>query len=95
MSHATNNPHQDAALLWLTAPGSSQASRLEDTMRHYGLPVYDPVDVARRLMMDLSASPTGFGGDPSQVDAVALAIAIIGHASEMGWDVVEEMSRPV
>ncbi len=91
----TNNPNQDAALLWLTAPGSAQAARLEDAMRNYALPVYDPVDVARRLMMALSMPAAGFGGDASQVDSIALAIAIIGHASEMGWDIVEEISRPV
>jgi len=95
MPHQTHNPHQEAALLWLTAPGSAQESRLEDAMRNYALPVYDPVDVARRLMMALSMPAAGFKGDVTQIDAIALAIAVIGHASDMGWDIVEEISRPM
>ncbi len=64
-------------------------------MRNYALPVYDPVDVARRLMMALSMPMADFTGDVSRIDAIALAIAVINHASEMGWDVVKEIGRPV
>ena len=87
------NPENDRAFRWLTAAGSMQAAHLEDAMRSYGHPVYDPVDVARHLLRALSAPMASYEGDESRVDVLVLAIAVITHAIAQGWDVVEEAGR--
>ena len=79
------------AFEWLTEPGSVQVGMLEDAMRNYQHPVYDPVDVGRHLLKALMLPMAGYTGDTSKVDALSLAVAIISHAIEQGWDVVEEV----
>ncbi len=79
------------AFQWLTAPGSMQAVQLENALRNYEHPVYDPVDVGRHLMKALSMPMAGYSGDASKVDMLPLAITLISHAIDEGWDVVEEI----
>ena len=86
-----NNPENERAFLWLTTSGSMQAAQLEHAMKNYEHPVYDPDDVGQHLLRALSAPMAGYTGDASKVDAITLGVAIISHASAMGWDVVEEI----
>ena len=75
------------AFQWLTKPGTIQVSMLESAMRNYRDPVYDPSDVAKHLARALGAPMADFKGDVSKVQMIVLAVATIGHASSMGWDV--------
>lgn len=77
------------AFEWLTELGSVQAGMLEDAMRNYGDPVYDPSDVGRHLERALSAPMAGYEGD-TKVQMMVLAIAVIDHAMTNGWDIVSE-----
>ena len=86
-----DNSENQRAFRWLTAADSMQAARVEDAMRNYHHPVYDPVDVGRHLLKALMLPMAGYTGDTSKVDALSLAVAIISHAIEQGWDVVEEV----
>ncbi len=88
------NSENDRALQWLTTAGSMQAVQLENAMRNYEHPVYDPVDVGRHLMKALSLPMAGYGGDASKVNMLPLAVAVISYAITEGWDVVEEAGRP-
>ena len=94
MPHQFKNLENDRAFAWLIAPGSIQVDQLEHAMRNYEHPVYDPADVGLHLLKTLSRPMAGYPGDATKVDAMPLAIAIISHASTMGWDVVEEIGRP-
>lgn len=78
------------AFEWLTLPGSMQVKMLEDAMRNYNQPTYDPADVGKHLSRALSAPMGGFTGDVSRVQMIVLAISIIDHASISGWNVVCE-----
>lgn len=78
------------AFQWLTEPGSVQAGMLEDAMRNYGDPVYDPSDVGKHLGRALNAPMAGYKGDASKVQMMVLAIAVIDHAATNGWDIVSE-----
>lgn len=78
------------AFQWLTEPGSIQVGILEDAMRNYGDPVYDPSDVAKHLERAINAPMAGFKGDASKIQMIVLAIAIIDHAASNGWDIVSE-----
>ena len=93
MANQFNNLENDRAFRWLTTPGSMQAAQLEHAMRNYEDPVYDPSDVGQHLLKALSMPLAGYSGDASKVDAIPLAVAMISHASAMGWDVVEEIGR--
>ena len=88
-----NNSENDRAFQWLTTAGSMQVAQLEEAMRHYEYPVYDPVDVGRHLMKALSMPMAGYGGDASKVAMLPLAVTVISHAIAEGWDVVEELGR--
>jgi hypothetical protein len=93
MANQFNNVENNRAFRWLTTPGSMQAAQLEHALRNYEDPVYDPSDVGQHLMKALSMPMAGYPGDASKVDALPLAIAMISHASSMGWDVVEEIGH--
>ena len=93
MPNQFKNPENDKAFRWLTTAGSMQAAQLENAMRNYQHPVYDPIDVGQHLLRELSRPLAGYTGDASKVDVVPLAIAVISHALVMGWDVVEEIGR--
>ena len=84
------NPENDRAFEWLTMPGSMQAAQLENAMRNYEHPVYDPADVGRHLLRALSLPMAGYTNDASKVDVVPLAIDVISHAIALRWDVVVE-----
>lgn len=86
-----DNPENDRAFDWLTATGSMQAAQLENALRNYEYPVYDPIDVGQHLLRALSMPMAGYAGDASMVDAIPLAVGMICHASAKGWDVVEEL----
>ncbi len=88
-----NNAENAKAFQWLTTPSSIQAVQLELAMRNYDQPVYNPADVGQHLLKALSAPMAGYPGEASKVDAIPLAIAVISHASAMGWDIVEEIGR--
>ena len=77
------------AFEWLTEPGSVQVGMLEDAMRNYGAPVYDPSDVGKHLERALNAPMAGYKGD-TKVQMMVLAIAVIDHAATKGWDIVSE-----
>lgn len=94
MTDQFNNPENDRAFRWLTTPASMQAARLEQAMRNYEHPVYDPADVGKHLLRALSLPMAGYTGDATKVDAIPLAIAIISHSCSMGWDIVEEIVHP-
>lgn len=87
------NSENGRAFEWLTATGSMQVVQLENAMRNYDHPVYDPVDVGRHLLKALSLPMAGYGGDASLVDMLPLAVAVISHTIIQGWDVVEEVGR--
>ena len=87
------NSETGRAFEWLTTAGSMQVVQLENAMRNYEYPVYDPADVGRHLLKALSAPMAGYGGDASKVDVLPLAVAVISHAITQGWDVVEEIGR--
>lgn len=70
-----------------------QAAQLEHAMRNYDQPVYDPADVGQHLLKALSMPMAGYVGDATKVDVIPLAVAIISHASAMGWDIVEEIGK--
>lgn len=89
-----NNAENEQAFTWLTTPGSMQAMQLENAMRNYEYPVYDPADVGQHLMKALSMPMAGYSGDASKVDVIPLAIAIISHANALGWSVVKEIGWP-
>ena len=93
MPHRFNNPENDRAFRWLTTTGSMQAAQLEHAMRNYEHPVYIPADVGQHLLKVLSLPMAGYPGDASKVDAIPLAVAMISHASVMGWDIVKEVGR--
>ena len=78
------------AFQWLTEPGSMQVGMLEDAMRNYDDPVYDPSDVGKHLERVLNAPMAGYKGDASKVQIIVLAVAIIDHATSNGWDIVSE-----
>ncbi len=92
-SNQFDNVENDRAFKWLTAPGSMQLAQLENAMRNYAYPVYDPADVGQHLMKALSMPMAGYPGDASKVDPVCVGIAIISHASALGWDVVKEIGQ--
>lgn len=85
-------PDTELAFNWLTASGSVQAEQLEEAMRNYPQPRYDIVDIGRGLMKVLSAPTVKFGGIAARIDTLVLAEAVIDHAIDGGWDVVEERS---
>ena len=85
------NSENDRAFKWLTQRDSIQAALLEDAMRNYTHPVYDPADVGTHLMRALSAPMDPYDGDPTKVDVVLLAVAVIDYGCQQGWDVVEEI----
>lgn len=88
------NPENNRAFQWLTAPRSNQAVELENAMRNYEHPVYDPEDVGQHLLKSLLLSTEGgYTGDSSKIDILPLAFAVISHAIAMRWDVVEETGR--
>lgn len=91
MASQFTNKENDKAFLWLTTPGSMQVAQLELAMRNYQHPVYDPADVGQHLLKALSMPMAGFTGDASKVEVVTLGIAMISHATVMGWDIVEEI----
>lgn len=91
MPNQFNNAENERAFRWLTTAGSMQAAQLENAMRNYEHPVYDPADVGQHLLKALSMPMAGYTGDASKVDAIPLAISMISHASTMGWDIVEEI----
>jgi len=91
MAGKLGNSENDKAFQWLTQRDSMQAVLLEDAMRNYAHPVYDPADVGTHLMRALSAPMAKYAGDPTQVDAVLLAVAVIDYGCQLGWDVVEEI----
>lgn len=78
------------AFEWLILPDSPQAEMLENAMRNYDAPAYDPADVGKHLEKALTAPVDGFMGDLSKVQMTTLAIAIISHAVVSGWDTVPE-----
>ncbi len=88
-----NNAENERAFNWLTAPGSMQAAQLENAMRNYQHPVYDPADVAQHLMKALAAPMAGYPGDVTKVDKLPLAVAVISHGILMTWDVVVEIGK--
>ena len=88
-----NNSENDRAFQWLTTPGSMQAVQLENAMRNYEHPVYDPVDVGRHLMKALCAPMAGYDGDASKVNMLPLAVTVITHTIAMCWDVVVEVGQ--
>ena len=51
----------------------------------------DPAEVGTHLMRALSAPMAEFAGDPTKVDAVLLAVAVIDYACQRAWDVVQEI----
>lgn len=87
------NSENDRAFEWLTTAGSMQVVQLENAMRNYEYPVYDPADVGRHLLKALSLPMAGYHGDASKVDVLPLAVAVISHTIAQGWDVVEEIGR--
>lgn len=89
-----DNADNDQAFNWLTLPGSMQAAQLENAMRNYAYPVYDPADVGEHLLKALSMPMAGYNGSTTKVDVIPLAIAIISHADTLGWNVVEEIGWP-
>lgn len=91
--HQFKNSENRRAFEWLTAAGSMQVVQLENAMRNYEHPVYDPVDVGRHLPKALSLPMAGYHGDASKVDMFPLAVAVISHAITLRWDVVEEIGR--
>ncbi|MCH7993584.1 MAG: hypothetical protein IIB57_03975 [Planctomycetes bacterium] len=91
MARNFGNSENDRAFQWLTQRDSMQAAMLEEAMRNYAHPVYDPADVGTHLMRALSAPMAKYAGDPTQVDAVLLAVAVIDYSCQQGWDVVEEI----
>lgn len=78
------------AFQWLTEPGSMQVGMLENAMRNYDAPVYDPADVGKHLERALKAPMSSYRGDVSKVQMIVLAIAVIDHANTNGWNVVSE-----
>lgn len=90
-----NKSANDIAFEWLTEPGSMQAAQLESAMRHYAKPVYEPEDVGEHLLKALSMPMAGFTHSTTKLDVISLAIAIITYTSTMGWDIVEEVGRPI
>lgn len=78
------------AFQWLTLSGSIQVKMLEDAMRNYSQPVYEPADIGKHLTRALSAPMGGFSGDVSKVQMIVLAIAVIDYASTQGWNIVCE-----
>ena len=88
-----SNVENDRAFQWLTAPRTMPAGQLENAMRNYAHPVYDPVDVGHHVMKALSLPMAGYPGDASKIDILPLATAMISHAITMRWDVVEEIGR--
>ena len=91
MTSNFGNSENDKAFQWLTKRDSMQAAMLEDALRNYAHPVYDPADVGTHLMRALSAPMAPYDGDPTKVDAVLLAVAVIDYGCQQGWDVVEEI----
>jgi len=92
-SNQFSNSENKKAFRWLTISGSIQAAQLEHAMRNYEHPVYDPADVGQHLLRALSLPMAGFTGDASKVDVLPLALAVISHGMDMGWDVVKEVGR--
>lgn len=91
MAKNFGNSENDRAFQWLTKPDSIQVVLLEDAMRNYAHPVYDPADVGTHLMRALSAPMARYAGDPTKVDPVVLAVAVIDYGCRHGWDVVQEI----
>jgi hypothetical protein len=87
------NSENDRAFRWLTARGSMQGAQLENAIRNYAHPVYDPADVGQHLLKALSQPMAGYTGDATKVDILPLAVAVISHGILMGWDVVVETGR--
>lgn len=82
------------AFQWLTEPDSIQVRMLEDAMRNYNDPAYDPADVAAHLARALRAPLGGYKGDASKVQMIPLAVAVIDHTVTNGWDIVIEAGDP-
>ena len=84
----------ERAFVWLTAPNSRQVNRLEEAMRSYVFPVYDPTDVGQHLMRVLMLPLCPLRHECARVDPMNLGHAVIEFAVGMGWDVVSEARIP-